>query len=156
MLPLSASVRIRTIMQVEYLAPSLCLIKACKEARSLSPALGAGGVASPFSPPPTSHVSSRLTRGPGKPGVPFHPPLLNRCHGPAWIFKSAGTRLSWEEKKPCCPPTPPFHTHAPRSLWVALEVSVEAPTLVLSFYRWGHGDTELMWEHRIQGVGLGS
>ena len=33
---------------------------------------------------------------------------------------------------------------------------MEAPTLVLSFYRWGHGDAELMWEHRIQGVGLGS
>ena len=30
------------------------------------------------------------------------------------------------------PPHPPFHTHAPRSLWVALKVSGEAPALVLS------------------------
>lgn len=49
---------------------------------------------------------------------------------PAWIFTSAGTRPSWEKKKPLLPKPPP------RSLLAALEASVETPPSAFSFYRW--------------------
>ena len=110
--------RTRTITQVEYLASSLCLIKACKLARSLT--LHLEQEVLPHHPS-TSHITCLISshkRGPGKPGVPFHPPLLNRCRGPAWIFKSAGTRLSWRRKRlPHPHHSTPMLPGASGSLW---------------------------------------
>lgn len=153
MLPLRVSVRTRTITQVEYLASSLCLIKACKLARSLT--LHLEQEVLPHHPS-TSHITRLISshkRGPGKPGVPFHPPLLNRCHGPAWIFKSAGTRLSWRRKGSPTPTIPHPCSQEPLGRSGGFRGSPRPSPLSL---RWSHGDTELTWKHRIQGVGLGS
>ena len=59
----------------------------------------------------------------------------------------SGQAVGVMEKKPSTQgpgPPPAVGPHAPRSLWVALEVSVEASALILSVYRWSRGDTELM------------
>lgn len=59
----------------------------------------------------TSHITrliSSHTGGPGKPGVPFHPPLLNRCHVPLGSLSqqepdSPGRRKSLAAPHPTIP-----------------------------------------------------
>lgn len=119
------------MMQVEYLAQSRCLTKTFREALSLSLHSEQEALHC-ITPSITSHTA-HLVQEAGKPGVPLHPPLLNRCHCSCLdLCISRNLALLGEEKGSSLPQAPP------RSLLAALQASVEPlhPCPPPSIYRW--------------------
>lgn len=91
-----------------------------------------------------------MSESKGKPGGPLHLPLLNRCHFSAWNFQPAGTRPSWEKKKP-----PPFHTPCPGALGASVGAAPLHP-LILQVEKLRQRKNQAPWGHRTQMAELGS
>lgn len=74
--------------------------------------------------PTTSHITRLMQEAKGSQvSLSTH---LSRtgATAPAWNFKSAGTKPSWEKEE--APPSPPTPTPRPQNLLATLEASVKA------------------------------